>query len=100
MTDCSIDHDHPILQALKPAVDLETAVDLAKAVWGLCPDGIHKPKPLDSYDDNNFYMVSIHVLVNQMRPSIKSLTPLGNSSQASCKARASPVNTYSKSIMA
>lgn len=47
-------------------MDLETAVAIAREVWGLeLPEGNAaaggddslQPKPLDSYDDNNFFLV-------------------------------------------
>ena len=44
-------------------MDLQTAIDITKKVWGLSPCGddkdqdLGRPKALDSYDDNNFYMV-------------------------------------------
>ena len=59
------------MQALKPDVDLATAVALAREVWGLevcaslplaegeAEKGEAGPRPLDSYDDNNFYIVCV-----------------------------------------
>jgi hypothetical protein len=48
------------VQAWKPEVTLEMAVAIAQDVWGLrvVDDGeaARRPKQLDSYDDNNFYM--------------------------------------------
>ena len=56
----STSHTPP--KALKPQVDLETAVSIAREVWGLTSPpstSDEKPRALDSYDDNNFYIVRL-----------------------------------------
>lgn len=72
-------------QALKPQVDLATAVAIAQEVWGLKPppttssgssstsgsgsSGPDAPRALDSYDDNNFYLVRFVFGLGTMAPT-------------------------------
>jgi len=47
-------------QGLKPVVDIATAVHIAHQIWGLrVADDDDPPRPLESYDDCNFYMVCL-----------------------------------------
>ncbi|EKU23442.1 aminotransferase class-iii, partial [Nannochloropsis gaditana CCMP526] len=55
-------------KGLKPVVDIATAVHIAHQIWGLrVADDDDPPRPLESYDDCNFYMPGI--LPTSLEPS-------------------------------